>query len=72
MTEKGMIVLLQRRVEKAGGIRAAARELKISAGYLNDVLKGNRRISPATALKLGFKREDRLSVIFRPILKESE
>jgi hypothetical protein len=54
--------VLRKLVKECGSQKAAARKLRISAQYLNDVLQGRREMSEALASKLGFKRV----VTFRP------
>ena len=46
-------------------LRQTARRIGVSAGYLSDVMRGNRTVSEAMASSFGFEREIITEVIFR-------
>lgn len=48
-----MMARLRREVERAGGVRALAREWDISAAHLSSVLLGTQRAGDTIAAKLG-------------------
>lgn len=45
--------MLERAVEKAGSLRAWARNNSLSAAYVSDVILGNRKPGPSICLALG-------------------
>lgn len=47
---------LKKRVDKAGTLFEAAKELQISPSYLSDILNKNRPLSDNILSKLGFER----------------
>ncbi len=55
MTKNDVVGLLAQKVASAGGQRAWARENKVSAPYVNDVLHGNRDPGPSICKALGIR-----------------
>lgn len=53
MTADEVRAMLSKACEKAGSLRAWAREHKVSAAYVSDVLNGNRTPGPSILEPLG-------------------
>lgn len=55
LTEVEVLQLLQRRIAQDGSQKALAERMKISPGYLNDVLQGKRRPGRKLLTAMGLK-----------------
>lgn len=65
MTEQEVIEMLKAAVDAAGGQRAFARLHGLSAGYVNDVLRGKRGLSDRILKTIGVKRYVQTIVSYR-------
>lgn len=63
----GVLQRIRHRIAAAGSQNALAREWKISAPYLSDVLKGNRTPGPTILKKLGLCVHRTVTLDYRPI-----
>lgn len=53
--------ILRAKIEQAGSLRQAAKQLGITAAYLCDIIHGRRAPGPRIAQALGFRREVRVT-----------
>jgi len=67
-TYEEMQKMLYRDCVSAGGQSAWARKHKVSAQFISDVLRGNKKISASVANKLGYRRQ----MVFTPIANDHE
>jgi hypothetical protein len=66
LTEAEVRALLAAAVASAGGQRRFAEQHGFTAGYINDVLRGNRNLSDRILRAIGVER----IVVYRAIAKE--
>jgi hypothetical protein len=55
MTEDDVVNLIRRNIQRAGSLRALAREWKITPSYLSDLTNGRRAPGPAVLVPLGLE-----------------
>lgn len=65
-TREDVVAAIQKEIDKTS-LRQTAKRIGISAGYLSDVLKGNRHVSETMAGAFGFTREVVTQFVFRKI-----
>lgn len=56
MNEQDVIERLRAAVEQAGGQRAFARSIGVTAAYVNDMLRGRRTVGEKVLTTLGIER----------------
>jgi plasmid maintenance system antidote protein VapI len=49
------------------GLTGAAASMSMAPSYLSDIVNGNRSVSAAVALKMGFEREVKKVTVFREV-----
>ncbi len=54
-TEEGVRMMLRRKIEEAGGVRAFARKHKLSPAFISDVARGRRNMSERMQVILGIQ-----------------
>ncbi len=64
MNESAVIEMVRKEKARAGGVRALAREWKVSPCYISDLLNGRRGPGPSILKPLGLKRVE--TVEFTP------
>jgi plasmid maintenance system antidote protein VapI len=63
-TESEVVERIKRETQTTS-LRRVARQIGVSAGYLSDIINGNRAVSDNMALAFGFERETKTTVVFR-------
>lgn len=64
-----MLATFRKAVDRAGGIRAWARDQGLSAAYVSDVLLKRRAPGPSVCEPLGLERVRTVTVTYRRIKK---